>query len=94
LRIDKNVSGHGYIRRREFAMASGEMTEIEFIAFLTTSLRFASRFSSSGSIHFICMDWRHIGELLAAGKQTYDFLLNVCVWVKSRGGLGDLLPEI
>lgn len=88
LRIDKNVSGHGYIRRREFAMASGEMTEIEFIAFLTTSLRFASRFSGSGSIHFICMDWRHISELLAAGKQTYDSLLNLCVWVKSRGGLG------
>jgi DNA modification methylase len=88
LRIDKNVSGHGYIRRREFAMASGEMTEIEFIAFLTTSLRFASRFSSSGAIHFICMDWRHIGEVLAAGKQTYDSLLNVCVWVKGRGGLG------
>jgi DNA modification methylase len=47
-----------------------------------------SRHSTSDSVHFICMDWRHLWELLAAGRQTYDTLLNVCVWVKDNGGMG------
>jgi DNA modification methylase len=34
------------------------------------------------------MDWRHVGELLEAGRQVYDSLLNLCVWVKSNGGMG------
>jgi DNA modification methylase len=88
LRIDGNVSGHGGIQRREFLMASGEMTEAEFTAFLAASLRFASRHTSSGSVHFICIDWRHMSELLAAGKEIYNSLLNLCVWSKGRGGLG------
>jgi len=86
--IDGNVSGHGSIRRREFAMASGELNDGEFAAFLTQALALLARHSSSNSVHFICMDWRHMGELLAAGKQAYQSLLNVCVWVKENGGLG------
>jgi DNA modification methylase len=86
--IDGNVSGHGSIRRREFAMASGEMDDAEFVAFLTQALALLARHSSGGSVHFIFMDWRHMGELLAAGKQAYQSLLNVCVWVKENGGLG------
>ncbi len=86
--IDGNVSGHGSIRRREFAMASGEMDEAEFAAFLRQALALLARHSRSNSVHFVCMDWRHSGELLAAGKQAYQSLLNVCVWVKDNGGLG------
>ena len=69
-------------------MASGEMSEAEFVAFLTTSLRLLARHSASGSIHFIFIDWRHAGELLAAGKQIYEVLVNLCVWVKNNGGMG------
>ena len=36
--IDGNVCGQGSVHHREFAMASGEMSEVEFIAFLTRSL--------------------------------------------------------
>jgi DNA modification methylase len=90
LRIDGNVCGKGSIHHREFAMASGEMSPAEFVAFLTTALRLLSRFSISASVHFICMDWRHIGELLAAGNQIYSELLNLCVWVKNAGGMGSL----
>jgi DNA modification methylase len=86
--IEGNVSGHGSIHHSEFAMASGEMYEAEFVAFLTTSLRLLARYSTSGSIHFICMDWRHAGELLAAGNQVYEVLLNLCIWVKNNGGIG------
>jgi DNA modification methylase len=86
--IEGNVSGHGSIHHPEFAMASGEMSEAEFVAFLTTTLRLLARHSINGSIHFVCMDWRHASELLAAGNQIYEALLNLCVWVKSNGGIG------
>ena len=86
--INGNVSGNGSIRHREFQMASGEMTEFEFISFLTASLKLLARYSATGSVHFICMDWRHAGDLIAAGREVYESLLNICVWVKNNGGMG------
>jgi len=86
--IDGHASGNGSVRHREFQMASGEMSEAEFVAFLSTSLRLLVRHSAGGSLHYICMDWRHMGELLAAGKQIYDAFLNLCVWTKNNGGMG------
>ena len=86
--IDGHAGGHGSIHHREFAMASGEMDNEEFIAFLTSSLRLLAKFSAKGSVHFVCMDWRHAEELLTAGKQTYNSLLNICIWVKNNGGMG------
>jgi hypothetical protein len=34
------------------------------------------------------MDWRHMGELLTAGKQVFSELKNLCVWNKTNGGMG------
>jgi DNA modification methylase len=86
--IDGHVSGNGSIRHREFEMASGEMTEKEFVEFLSASFGLLIRHSKPGSVHFACMDWRHVGEILAAGKHAYDSLLNLCVWAKDKGGMG------
>lgn len=86
--IEGNVSGKGAIRHREFQMASGEMSEAEFISFLASSFKLLASYSTAGSVQFVCMDWRHAGELITAGKQVYDSLLNVCVWVKNTGGMG------
>jgi DNA modification methylase len=86
--IDGNVCGKGSIKHREFSMAVGELSEAEFVAFLNTAFRFLARYSIGGSVHYVCMDWRHMSELLAAGKQIYDTLLNLCVWAKDNGGLG------
>jgi DNA modification methylase len=86
--IDGHVSGNGSIRHREFVMGSGEMNEAQFMSFLTTSLRQLARHSTENSVHFICIDWRHMWEMLAAGKHVYNELLNVCVWVKDNGGMG------
>jgi DNA modification methylase len=86
--IDGHATGNGAVRHREFQMASGEMSEAEFVAFLTTSLRLLVRYSARGSVHYVCMDWRHIAELLAAGEQIYDAFLNLCVWTKNNGGMG------
>ncbi len=88
--VEGNICGKGSIHHREFSMGSGEMSEAEFVAFLTTSFRLLARDSVKGSVHFICIDWRHVGELLAAAKQIYESLLNICIWVKNNGGMGSL----
>jgi hypothetical protein len=69
-------------------MAAGEMTSGQFIHFLATVLHLLVRHSITGSIHFICMDWRHQLELLTAGSQAYSELKNLCVWVKGNAGMG------
>jgi hypothetical protein len=69
-------------------MASGEMSEAEFAGFLSRACSFLARYSVDGSLHFICMDWRHLGEILAAGLEAYGELKNVCVWAKDSAGMG------
>jgi ParB-like chromosome segregation protein Spo0J len=88
VRIDRNVCGLGRVRHREFAMACGEMTEAEFTGFLHTVFERLVAVSQDGAIHFVCMDWRHLGEMLAAGKPVYSELKNLCVWNKSNAGMG------
>lgn len=88
--IDGNVCGKGSIHHRDFAMASGEMSVAEFIAFLTTIFRLLVKYSTESSVHFHFMDWRHLQEILTAGGQVYNSLLNLCVWVKDTGGMGSL----
>lgn len=88
--IAGHVSGLGKHERREFIQASGEMNEAEFTRFLTLAVSHAAKASHSGSVHYVCMDWRHLGELLHAGRAVYDSLLNICVWVKNNGGMGSL----
>lgn len=75
---------------REFVMASGEMTREQFARFLSKMCVNLARASRQGSLHFIFMDWRSIGDLLSAGEEAYDQLLNVIVWVKRNAGMGAL----
>ena len=86
--IAGNVGGLGKIRHGEFAMASGEMTRAEFVAFLKASYTNLSAFSHDGSIHFICMDWRHMREMAEAAEGIYSELKNLVVWVKHNAGMG------
>jgi DNA modification methylase len=86
--IDGHVSGKGSIRHREFAMASGEMDEQAFTAFLTQACGHLARYSANGSLHYICIDWRHLPELLAATRRVYREQTNLCVWVKDNPGMG------
>ena len=88
VRIDGNVSGLGQIKHREFTMASGEMSEAQFIAFLKAAFRNLIAHSVDGSIHFVCMDWRHCFEVLSAARGVYAELKNLCVWNKDNGGMG------
>lgn len=90
VRIGGNVSGLGQYHHREFMMASGEMSEAEFVAFLKASLGNAARVSREGAIHFVFMDWRHIYPLQTAGREVYSELKNICVWNKTNAGMGSL----
>jgi DNA modification methylase len=86
--IDGHVCGLGRIRHREFAMAIGEMSKEAFTAFLTETLGHAAKCCRDGAIAYVCMDWRHLGELLAAGEAVFSELKNLCVWNKTNGGMG------
>ena len=86
--IDGHVCGLGSVKHREFAMASGEMSREEFTTFLKTVMQHLAAHSVDGSIHYHCMDWRHIGEILEAGAAAYDEFKNLCVWAKDNGGMG------
>jgi DNA modification methylase len=84
----RKVQGRGRTKHSDFAQASGEMSPARFTQFLQVSLSLAAKYSVDGAIHFIFIDWRHIGELLAAGAQVYSALKNVVVWVKTNAGQG------
>ncbi len=86
--IQGHVGGSGAIKHREFAMASGEMSPVQFTGFLRAAFQNLVRHSSAGSIHFVCMDWRHMREMLAATNDLYAELKNLIVWAKDNGGMG------
>jgi len=88
LAIDGNVCGLGRVRHREFAMASGEMSRQDFATFLTQTLTNTTSFCRDGAIAFVCMDWRHMDELLEAGAAAFSELKNLCIWNKTNGGMG------
>jgi DNA modification methylase len=88
VRVDGHVGGAGKVKHREFAMASGEMSQDQFTRFLTEVLANMAWVSCDGAIHFVCMDWRHMSELLAAGGAVYAELKNLVVWAKTNGGMG------
>lgn len=86
--IDGFVSGNGRNLHREFVMAAGEMSRPEFTTFLRTIFKNCARFSADGSIHYHCMDWRHMRELLDAADGVYDQFKQLIVWKKDNGGQG------
>lgn len=89
-----NVPIHGHVRgqggHREFAMASGEMSEADFRDFLSKFIDASTQFLMPGGIAMICMDWRHIEDLIAVGRAADLELINLCVWNKTNGGMGSL----
>lgn len=88
VRINGHANARG--RHREFAMASGEMSDAAFRTFLAQTLGAAAKVSRDGAVHFVCMDWRHIDDISSVGANVYGELLNLCVWNKSNAGMGSL----
>ena len=86
--IDGHVGGLGAVKHREFKMASGEMSPAEFEQFLKTVFANMAEVSVNGAVHFVCMDWRHLAEVMGAAQGIYSGLKNLCVWNKNNGGMG------
>jgi DNA modification methylase len=83
-----SIVGRGRHKHPEFAFASGEMSTSKFRQFLNTTLSNGAAVSRGGSIHFVCIDWRHYGDLREVSEEVYDEMLNLIVWVKTNAGQG------
>lgn len=66
VKISGHVSGLGKVQHREFAMASGEMSDDEFRSFLRDNARLLSAYAEDGAIIEMCMDWRGLLTLQLA----------------------------
>lgn len=84
----KIIGGRGNIKHEDFAMAHGEMSFAEHVAFLKPSFAAAAAVSHDGAVHYIATDWRHVGELTIAGTEVYGAFLNIAVWDKTNAGQG------
>lgn len=85
-----DIGGAGSVQHPQFAMASGEMTSEQFTSFLAQAAQNLAAHTVDGSLHYICMDWRHCQEILTAGNAAYSELKNICVWRKTNAGMGSL----
>ncbi|QDC37745.1 site-specific DNA-methyltransferase [Sphingobium fuliginis] len=86
--VNGHICGLGKVQHDEFVMGAGEMSRAEFTDFLARVMDNLAAYSVDGSIHYQCMDWRHMGEMLEAGERVYDSLRNLVVWNKDNGGMG------
>ena len=88
--VTGHVCGLGKVSHAEFAMASGEMSKSEFTGFLSGFIAAMLPYCKDGAVLDLCMDWRHIGEMLSAIEGNGLSLLNLCAWNKNNGGMGSL----
>jgi DNA modification methylase len=91
--VSGHVCGLGKVQHREFAMASGEMSEDEFTTFLTTYLSLARQYSVPGALHYVCMDGTHAFELLGAARNADLRFKVTCTWAKTNAGMGSLYRQ-
>lgn len=83
-----DIVGRGRIKHREFSEASGELSSEEFTEFLQVTLHQVALHSRDGSLAYVCMDWKHCGELLAAAKRVFHSHVATCIWTKTNAGQG------
>jgi DNA modification methylase len=84
------VTGLGAIQHPNFAMAAGELSVAQFTNFLAQACSLLAKYSIGGSMHYLFMDWKHMSEILEAGRKVYSELKALCVWTKDNGGMGSL----
>lgn len=86
VKIGGHVSGTG--QHSEFVMASGEMSDDEFTGFLTQVFARTAESLMPGGLAYVCMDFRHMRNVLDAAGENALKLLNLIVWDKGQGGMG------
>jgi DNA modification methylase len=87
VKIAGNVTGGSH---REFAMASGEMTDAEFLAFNGAWMATMLPYLCDGAILGTFIDWRGLSTVSAAAAKLGLKPLNLIVWAKTNAGMGSL----
>ena len=87
VKIAGNVTGRGH---REFAMASGEMSDVEFLAFNEKWISAAGAYLGDGAVLGTFIDWRGSPTVSAAAAKLGLKPLNLIVWAKTNAGMGSL----
>lgn len=82
------IGNKGKTKHKDFVNASGEMTANEFTDFLFSVFKNLTDFTRENSIHYVCMDWRHVREVLSAADQTNYLWKNLICWKKDIAGMG------
>ena len=89
-----NVANVGHVTgnpdHREFAMAHGEMSRVEFAAFNRAWMSAILPHLVDGGLLATFIDWRSVDLVIASGLALELALLNLVVWEKSNGGQGSL----
>jgi hypothetical protein len=87
VKIGGNVTGGPH---REFAMASGEMTSAEFLAFNEAWMAAVLPHLCDGGILGTFIDWRGSPTVHLAASKLGLVSLNLIVWTKTNAGMGSL----
>src|SRR5271168_2955144 len=87
VKIAGNVTGGGH---REFAMASGEMTDAEFLVFNDAWIAAVLPYLCDGGVFGSFIDWRGSPTVHSAATKLGLVPLNLIVWAKTNAGMGSL----
>ena len=87
VKIAGNVTGGAH---REFAMASGEMTDAEFLAFNEAWMAAVLPYLCDGGVFGTFIDWRGSPTVHSAAAKLGLVPLNLIVWAKTNAGMGSL----
>ena len=88
-----NVPIGGHVTKgnhREFAMASGEMSDDQFSAFNSAWMGASLAHLCDGGLIGTFIDWRGYPLVHAAATGHGLVPINLCVWTKTNGGMGSL----
>jgi DNA modification methylase len=88
-----NMAISGHVTRgahREFAMASGEMSDDEFLAFNMSWMKLVLQCLCEGGVFGSFIDWRGHPTVFAAASELGLTPLNLIVWTKTNAGMGSL----
>src|SRR6185437_11207535 len=77
-------------QHREFAMASGEMTDAEFLAFNEAWIAAVLPCLCGGGVFGTFIDWRGYPTVHSAAVKLGLKPLNLVVWTKTNAGMGSL----
>jgi DNA modification methylase len=88
-----NVPIEGHVtggEHREFVMASGEMTDAQFLEFNQRWMQAVLPYLVEGAILGTFIDWRGLPIVHAAATALEMTPLNLVVWAKTNAGMGSL----